>query len=166
MSKVTLRNLGTKIPTLSTKIRTSGLSLDTHDYDGKLGYLIEEYQPRISYASSIDLQTKLSAFARMQDELSKKEEFKGDAHKNFATIVADYKICEHRGSNYDASNNLNAADLLYICSEVLFVCQIKDTNIPEIIIEQLAGMSGGMCAQGRTHRLLGIIPALLQALPL
>lgn len=164
MSK-TLRALGTKNSNLSLHIRNEILSLNTHDYDGKLGIAIENYYPHISKASEIDLQTKILAFTRMEGELLKRAGFRGEARKNFLTIVSDYKKCENKGSNYDVSNDLNAADLLYICSEVIFICQSKDTDILDIIIDQLADMSGGMCAQGRTHRLMGIIPALVELLP-
>lgn len=141
------------------------LSLNTHDYDGKLSGMVELYQPHISNASNIDYLTKLASFTRLQNALSKRPGFAGEACRNFLVIVSDYKKCEKRGANYDPSNNLHAADLLYICGEVLFACQSKDTDIPDIIIEQLVGMSGGMCAQGRTYRLMGIIPALLELLP-
>lgn len=141
------------------------LSLNTHDYDGKLGNMIALCQPHISNASNINVQIKLLAFTRLQVALSKRPGFKGEAYRNFLIIVSDYKRGGNRGTNYDPSNNLHAADLLYICGEVLVACQTKDTDVADIIIEQLVGMSGGMCAQGRTHRLMGIIPALLELLP-
>lgn len=138
------------------------LSLNTHDYDGKLKEAVKIIEERILVVSNIDTSSKLTAFHELQNELAKQPGYKGAACKNLATIISDFKKYGRKGANYDPTNNLYADDLLYICYQVHFKTKDANTDVADIIIAQLSEMSNGMCAQGRTHRLMQIMNALLE----
>ena len=101
--------------------------LDTHTYDGKL-----------------DKKIKCN---EIFNEFIKKS-------RNILSINFLKKIIDDIGSNnnYDHTNDLNADDLLSLCS----ILKHNEDFLNELEI-QLLDMQSGFCSQGRTHRLFQLI---------
>ena len=117
--------------------------LNTHHYDGKL--IITDFIADIERVKKIDKVTKLTKFNKLADlalTIFQK--------RNLSVIIRDYK--NNSRANYDSSNNLDAADLLYLCCE-----KMDDDDFRDIFILQLDDMTSGMCPQGRTTRLFQVL---------
>lgn len=127
---------------------------DTHFYDGRLGPIKATIEQDLIQASQKTFGEKLCLFQVLRSRLPK------EAHRNFDVIVQDFiRTGRAPGPNYDPSNDLYADDLLYLCGKLALDLD-WNAGIVELIASQLVEMSSGICAQGRTHRLLQILWAL------
>lgn len=122
---------------------------DTHFYDGQLAPIKAQLQSDLDRAHQKTPQEQLVAFQLLREQLP------AIAHPNFDVIVRDLA----QKTNYDPTNDLLANDLLYLCAE-----RAANEGFIDLLTAQLLEMSTGMCAQGRTHRLLQILWAT-QATP-
>lgn len=119
--------------------------LDTHYYDGKLTY-VTHYIPELNYITNAPVEYKIEVIDNLFEALAHK--LPDMALNNLFTL----KKSIGTPANYDPTNNINADDLLCLCYD-----HINDEDFVELLIEQLIEMTYGMCAQGRTHRLLQIL---------
>jgi len=143
----------------------SRLDLSTHYYDGKLTEDKKAILRYIDVAASVPKDMKYEAFTHLRTTLASRPSFDIQARAHFNSMVSDFwRLGRSPGPNYDSTNDLYADDLLYICWQVSEEVDDKDQrfNIIDIINCSLSEISQGGCAQGRTHRLLGIMQALLE----
>jgi hypothetical protein len=132
---------------------------ETHAYDGKLRKDMSiELSDELLNITEISLESKCLVFIQLKKILEKRNNFKNNAVKYFDAIANDCK--GNRSNNYDASNNLYADDLLYICAKHL-LNTLNSGDILDILIVQLQEISLGSCPQGRTHRLLQIVNIII-----
>lgn len=129
--------------------------LNTHYYDAKLGPDLEKLKNHIHRVQMVPKTEKLKAFAVMSASLSE------DANVYLGLIVSAYGT----PANYDPSNSYHAEDVMYLCCELAMNSKIGIVFIEELDI-QLADIRSGGCPQGRTHRLLQILMAFEEFLPL
>lgn len=120
--------------------------MDIHIFDGQLLRTKTSLSPYLENAFQMSSEEKLKAFERLRSLIQ--------PNVNFEIIVNDFRT----GPNYDATNDLYADDILYICAELLSKVPDKECFI-SVLNQQLSEMSTGMCPQGRTHRLIQVITA-------
>lgn len=113
---------------------------ETHFYDGRLSPIKDPLKADLERAGQKTQEEKMISFRALRQQLPE------ETHRNFDVIVQDI------GNNYDSTNDLHADDLLYLCSELT-----GDSSFVDLLTAQLVEMSTGICAQGRTHRLLQIL---------
>lgn len=119
--------------------------LNTHYYDGKLTY-VTHYVPELHYISNAPLEYKIEVVNNLYHKID--HNLPDLARKNLLVLRQSLGT----KANYDPSNDINADDLLCLCYD-----HINKPEFIELLIEQLIEMTYGMCAQGRTHRLLQIL---------
>ena len=130
----------------------------THTYDGKLQKSKQTIENNIQRASKISKKDKVQAFIKLRNNLIKYKEFTPQIQRCFDVI---YNTFSQKGrtksANYDPTNDLYADDLLYLCYEKVFESDSNDFS--KMLILQLEDMVSGLCAQGRTTRLLQVLLA-------
>lgn len=114
------------------------ISINTHDYDGKLDTELIG-----------DLPTNLP----VDEKVGFIQSILNDEIKNNPRALNSYNVILSGNGNYDNANKLDALDLLWLC------CKHAENNkdFKEILIESLADIQFGICSQGRTTRLFQIL---------
>lgn len=125
--------------------------LNTHYYDGKLQNT--QLETLLNSIYNLSKETKSRAFIELRQKLTELTTFDQEARRNYDIIIYDFHHQNHK--NYDHSNNLHADDLLCLISTK------NSIDLLELLCLQLKEMTGGMCPQGRTHRLYQIIVAFI-----
>ena len=108
-------------------------SLQTHDYDGKLGALPEFTKPNLSFQEVVD-----KILLRSTNP---------NVHKCLKVVMAS--------GNYDPLNRLNAELLLCLVWDRL---DENSFELLESVLEEI--VVSGPCVQGRTVRLYQLLMAL------
>lgn len=127
---------------------------DTHHYDGHMEATIHPLRERLNLVRQLDRQTKCAAMRVFLTQWAPRA-----CARTLQIIVLD----AGRGGqdNWDGANQLDAGDLLYILA--VFVRDCRDELVRRELLQELCvqcvDMQGGMCAQGRTTRLLQLITA-------
>lgn len=129
-------------------------ALNTHFFDGKLEEAIQEHLFKDIERVKHYTKEKKNGFAYLQQ----KKGYTPAGLRCLNAIIHTYEQCGRGGENYDNINYLYACDLLYLVYEKI----IKEESINEneyfnMLVVQLDEMTSGMCAQGRTIRLLQVL---------
>jgi len=131
-------------------------ALNTHFFDGKLEEAIQKHLFKDIERVKHYTKEKKNGFVYLQQ----KKGYTPAGINCLNTIIQTYEQCGRGGGNYDSINYLYACDLLYLVYEKI----IKEEESPEIegesfkmLVFQLDEMASGMCAQGRTIRLLQVL---------
>lgn len=112
--------------------------VDTHTFDGKLDKNLILSLSEVSKLSNEEKREKCNILCKYIN------------NDKMKIIIND----AGRESNYDKSNDIHAADLLYICVDFS-----TNKDFIELLRIQLTDMNTGFCPQGRTHRLFQLIMA-------
>lgn len=135
--------------------------LNTHYYDGKLSKLYTvDFINKLEEVSKIQKETKIACFQKLVSLVKTKQGL-----RNLQTIIRDLEKFgrSENSPNYDGANKLHTCDLLMICCELLGKDDAeKVDDFLQLFNIQLAEMSSGMCAQGRTTRLFQIINTMIE----
>jgi hypothetical protein len=127
------------------------LSLNTHDYDGKINIdrsLLEE---------QVDEESLIKILNNLQELLSKwtgNLQIKIQAQASLSLLMSD------KNNNYDPCENINVSQLL---PRILKHLELTNDTVEDItfIWEQFGDITGsGPCSQGRVKRLLQIYLSL------
>ncbi len=128
--------------------------LDTHFYDGRLNELKQSILPDLLRIGALSSEEKIKAFNVLRSHLP------ATIHRNLNVIIDEFIRTGHaHNQNYDPTNDLYADDLLYLCCEIAEEWD-WDPQVLTMMGTQLLEMSGGFCAQGRTHRLFQVVWSL------
>lgn len=121
------------------------LTLNTHDYDGKLKelatYLLEKYQADVTFDESIEEIKKLTEETKYLR--------KGEVFRCLELFVSD------KNNNYDNTNNVKIENIL---PKLWTIIRKWETDGKLVMLEQLADVVHGSCSQGRNTRLLQLFP--------
>lgn len=121
--------------------------LDTHFYDGQLHDL---YQQIISLTPTpISLETAYQEIAELINT-SLSPTTRQQTHQVLNILKND----RDKSANYDTANRINVDHLLPL---VWTKVREYDTSGKLLFLEQLREMRGGLCAQGRTTRLIQMV---------
>lgn len=133
------------------------LSTNTHSFDGRLTGEVTPLKRAIDNAGLKSKAVKSSVFSKFRKKvfLGESGRTRQAAIRPFDTIVRDFERVGRKpvSSNWDSSNSLYADDLLYIAC-VLEGSDVVTEDYLDILLCQLEEMNNGLCAQGRTTRLL------------
>ena len=121
------------------------LTLNTHDYDGKLkelaNYLLEKYQAEVTFDESIE------EIRKFTEEM--KYPRQGEVFRCLELFVSD------RNNNYDNTNNVKIENIL---PKLWTIIRKWEQDGKLVMLEQLADVIHGSCSQGRNTRLLQLFP--------
>lgn len=121
--------------------------LNTHFYDGQLHDL---YQQIISLTPTpVSLETAYQEIIILINTLESAK-VRQQTHQVLAILKND----RNKSANYDTANRINVDHLLPL---VWTKVREYDTSAKLLFLEQLREMRGGLCAQGRTTRLIQMI---------
>jgi hypothetical protein len=142
----------TVVPTNITPISTTprvasgpvGVSLNTHDYDGKL---VEQVTGSMAPIMKNDFYDSMGKFRRIMELYQTLEQGSGNWAHYFDLIVADHQRAPP--NNFDPSNGVDAA-------QVLYNIHLKIQTLLSLTQLQLEDMASGPCPQGRATRLLSV----------
>ena len=125
--------------------------LNTHTYDGKLHAGRERIRDDLARARAAGRAAKLQAFAALRAALASEPASTPHTLRFFDAICA----AGDAPANHDASNDLRADDILYLCHELHLANRGSDdpSSVLQGLAEQLHDMSTGQCPPGRTTRL-------------
>jgi hypothetical protein len=121
------------------------LTLNTHDYDGKLrelaNYLLEKYSAEVTFDESIN------EIRQFTQEVNYHR--KGEVFRCLEIFISD------KNNNYDNTNNVRIENILPKLWSIIRKWE-KDGKL--VLLEQLADTIHGSCSQGRNTRLLQLFP--------
>lgn len=121
-----------------------GVSLNTHDYDGKL---VEQVTGSMAPIMKNDFYDSMGKFRRIMELYQTLEQGTGGWAHYFDLIVADHQRAPQ--NNFDPSNSVDAA-------QVLYNIHLKIQTLLSLTQLQLEDMASGPCPQGRATRLLSV----------
>ena len=121
-----------------------GVSLNTHDYDGKL---VEQVTGSMAPIMKNDFYDSMGKFRRIMELYQTLERGSGSWAHYFDLIVADHQRAPQ--NNFDPSNSVDAA-------QVLYNIHLKIQTLLSLTQLQLEDMASGPCPQGRATRLLSV----------
>lgn len=124
----------------------SQVSLNTHDYDGKLKETIANSQPLLPISEK-DFDSELAKMRRVMELFQTLEGGSPLWSTYFDLIVKDRMLVPQ--NNFDPSNGVDAAQVLYNIS-------LKIKTLLSLTQMQLEDMASGPCPQGRATRLLSV----------
>lgn len=131
-------------------------ALNTHFFDGKMEEMIQTHLFKDIERVKHYTKEKLNGFLYLRQK-------KGYTPVGLAclhNIIQTYEHSGRGGANYDSANYLYACDLLYLVYEKVIEEASRDPPENEyfkMLALQLDEMASGMCAQGRTTRLLQVL---------
>lgn len=128
--------------------------LNTHYYDGQLQNSTLEML--LNPIHDLSRNSKAYAFNQLKNKLKQIHAFDHESCRNYNIVVNDFHTQNHK--NYDHTNNLWADDLLYLLSEYV----VRFPDLLDLLALQFKEMTGGLCPQGRTHRLYQLALAFIQ----
>ena len=133
------------VPSNTEKV---GITVNTHDYDGKLRQEIQEAAQMLPIEKDsfgkdmITLKTLIEAHHKLEGS-----RMSPASSKFFDDIVNDHFI--NPSKNFDPTNGVDAA-------QVLYNIHLKVKTLLELTSLQLEDMATGPCPQGRATRLLSV----------
>ena len=128
--------------------------LNTHYYDLKLGDQRDVIKDMLKDAE--DATDKIEELIFIEHMISTRPNSTHESQRNISIIINDFRF-GRREKNYDCTNSLRADDILYLFASFIR----RDIEVCDMLNIQLGEMAGGMCPQGRTHRLLQILIPLI-----
>nr|QBK86913.1 MAG: uncharacterized protein LCMAC103_02510 [Marseillevirus LCMAC103] len=128
--------------------------LSTHTYDGKLHAGRDLIRADLARARAASPDAKQQAFAMLRAALACEPAATPHTLKFFDIICA----AGSAPANHDASNDLWAVDILFLCHELHLADQGSPdpSSVLQGLAEQLHDMSTGQCPPGRTTRLFQV----------
>lgn len=138
---------------------------NTHFYDGKLKEAKEQLIPYLDDIAKMTKDKKLVLFTSFASLLVSRVSTTQQSQHNLQTIITDYQKYMNlrledtlKDPNYDPSNDLHAADLLYFLADLIMKIPEKEQgDFLDLANQQFTEMSSGMCPQGRAYRILQVI---------
>lgn len=121
-----------------------GVSLNTHDYDGKL---VEQVTGSMAPIMKDEFYDSMGKLRRIMELYQTLEQGSGGWAHYFDLIVADHQRAPQ--NNFDPSNGVDAA-------QVLYNIHLKIQTLLSLTQLQLEDMASGPCPQGRATRLLSV----------
>jgi len=126
--------------------------LETHFYDHKLSN--DQLNNMLQKIHLIPNDVKAAGFEEFKKKLEKRDSYTTQTKRNLEIVLHDFQHQPHK--NYDHTNDLHADDLLYFLSELAL-----SEDLMDLVNMQFEEMTGGLCPQGRTHRLYQLAMAFL-----
>lgn len=136
----------------------SNISTSAHFYDGKLETSIASIKDRLDEVQMITPTEKSRVFSELATIIESPL-----ARKSLRVIISDFQryaqTTHPANQNYDSKNRLFACDLLYLVyHKIQSIADKKERSVfTLLVVEQLQDMLTGICAQGRTTRLLQLL---------
>lgn len=132
--------------------QTRSVTLNTHDYDGKL-FEIKSMYPEIGFYRGES--TIREAYKNFIEIITSA----GDADSANRLSIMMQDSLAGNSNNFDQTNRIDATGIIVFLYELFLMESDKEkkASIVKNLIEQLRDMSTGFCPQGRTHRMLQIL---------
>jgi hypothetical protein len=121
------------------------LSIDTHAYDGKLVDIVKTIKEKFN--SDVTFEESINDIVKLCDEINYSRKL--EVHLCLRLFIND------KNSNHDNTNQVNVEDIL---PRLWTIVKKWDKDGKEVVLEQLADVVHGSCAQGRTTRLIQLFP--------